>query len=42
MPAARVTALFNRVCSTPQTSGFVLYMIYARAAAFSRVGAGGV
>ena len=31
-----VTALFDRVCATPATSGFALYLIYARAAAFSR------
>jgi hypothetical protein len=31
-----VSALFDRVCSTPGTSSFVLYLIYAHAAAFSR------
>jgi hypothetical protein len=31
------SSLFDRVCSTPSTSGFALYLIYARAAAFSRV-----
>jgi hypothetical protein len=30
-----VAALFDRVCSTPGTSSFALYLIYARAAAFS-------
>jgi hypothetical protein len=35
MPDADVTALFDRVCGTPGTSSFVLYLIYARAAAFS-------
>jgi hypothetical protein len=37
LPDGRVSALFDRVCSTPQTAGFALYLIYARAAAFSRV-----
>jgi hypothetical protein len=35
---AQVGGLFDRVCSTPQTANFVLYLIYARAAAFSRHG----
>jgi len=38
----QVAALFDRICGTPNTDGFALYLIYARAAAFSRVGAGGV
>lgn len=33
---AQVRGLFDRFCSTPQTENFVLYLIYARAAAFSR------
>jgi hypothetical protein len=33
---AAVGRLFDRVCSTPSTGGFALYLIYARAAAFSR------
>jgi hypothetical protein len=35
MPDQDVAALFDRVCHTPGTANFVLYMIYARAAAFS-------
>jgi hypothetical protein len=35
-----VAALFGRVCSTPGTSSFVLYLIYAHAVAFSRQGRG--
>jgi hypothetical protein len=35
-----VAALFGRVCSTPGTASFVLYLIYARAVAFSRQGHG--
>jgi hypothetical protein len=31
----QATALFDRICATPQTSGFALYLLYARAAAFS-------
>jgi hypothetical protein len=38
LPDAQVRGLFDRVCSTPQTANFVLYLIYARAAAFSRHG----
>jgi hypothetical protein len=38
MPDAAVAALFDRVCSTPGTANFVLYLIYARAAAFSHQG----
>jgi hypothetical protein len=35
LPDGDVAALFDRVCGTPGTSSFVLYLIYARAAAFS-------
>jgi hypothetical protein len=35
-----VAALFDRGCATPGTSSFVLYLIYARAVAFSRQGRG--
>jgi hypothetical protein len=34
---AQAIALFDRTCATRATRGFVLYIIYARAAAFSRV-----
>jgi hypothetical protein len=40
LPDRDVTALFDRVCGTPGTSSFVLYLIYARAVAFSRQGHG--
>jgi hypothetical protein len=36
MPDADVSALFDRFCGTPGTSHFALYLLYARAAAFSR------
>jgi hypothetical protein len=36
LPDREVSALFDRVCGTPGTSSFALYLIYARAAAFSR------
>jgi hypothetical protein len=32
---AAAAALFDRVCATPGTAGFALYLVYARAAAFS-------
>jgi hypothetical protein len=35
LPDREVSALFDRVCGTPGTTSFVLYLIYARAAAFS-------
>jgi hypothetical protein len=35
LPDGDVAALFDRVCGTPGTSSFVLYLIYARSAAFS-------
>jgi hypothetical protein len=35
LPDREVSALFDRVCGTPGTSSFALYLIYARAAAFS-------
>jgi hypothetical protein len=34
LPDRDVSALFDRVCRTPGTSSFALYLIYARAAAF--------
>ncbi len=34
---ADAVRLFDRTCATPATRGFALYLIYARAAAFSRV-----
>lgn len=40
LPDREVAALFDRVCGTPGTSSFVLYLIYARAVAFSRQGHG--
>jgi hypothetical protein len=40
MPDRDVSALFDRICATPGTSSFVLYLLYARAAAFSRQGRG--
>jgi hypothetical protein len=40
LPDRDVSALFDRVCSTPGTSSFALYLIYARAAAFSHQGHG--
>ena len=40
LPDRDVSALFDRVCSTPGTASFALYLIYARAAAFSRQGRG--
>jgi hypothetical protein len=40
LPDRDVAALFGRVCSTPGTSSFVLYLLYARAVAFSRQGHG--
>jgi hypothetical protein len=40
LPDRDVAALFGRVCSTPGTASFVLYLIYARAVAFSRQGNG--
>ncbi len=40
LPDRDVSALFDRVCGTPGTSSFVLYLIYARAAAFSKQGHG--
>jgi hypothetical protein len=36
MPDRDVAALLDRVCGTPGTNHFALYLIYARAAAFSR------
>jgi hypothetical protein len=40
LPDRDVAALFDRVCGTPGTSSFVLYLIYARSAAFSHQGRG--
>jgi hypothetical protein len=40
LPDDRARATLSRICATPSTAGFVLYLLYARAAAFSRVGAG--
>jgi hypothetical protein len=40
LPDREVSALFDRVCGTRATSSFVLYLIYARAAAFSHQGNG--
>jgi hypothetical protein len=40
LPDRDVSALFDRVCGTPGTTSFVLYLIYARAAAFSHQGHG--
>jgi hypothetical protein len=40
LPDGDVSALFDRVCATPGTASFALYLIYARAAAFSRQGRG--
>jgi hypothetical protein len=40
LPDRDVASLFDRVCGTPGTQSFVLYLIYARAAAFSRQGHG--
>jgi hypothetical protein len=40
LPDREVASLFDRVCSTPGTRSFVLYLIYARAAAFSSQGHG--
>ena len=40
LPDRDVAALFGRVCTTPGTSSFVLYLLYARAVAFSRQGHG--
>ena len=40
LPDGDVAALFDRVCATPGTTSFALYLIYARAAAFSRQGRG--
>jgi hypothetical protein len=36
LPEAQAMALMDRTCATPATRNFVLYIIYARAAAFSR------
>jgi hypothetical protein len=40
LPDRDVAALFDRVCGTSGTSSFVLYLVYARAAAFSHQGHG--
>jgi hypothetical protein len=40
LPERDVSALFDRICATPGTSSFVLYLIYAHAAAFSHQGGG--
>jgi hypothetical protein len=40
LPDERAMATLSRICGTPSTGGFVLYLLYARAAAFSRVAVG--
>jgi hypothetical protein len=40
LPDDRAMAMLSRICATPSTGGFVLYLLYARAAAFSRVAVG--
>jgi hypothetical protein len=40
LPDRDVSALFDRVCGTRGTASFVLYLVYARAAAFSHQGHG--